>query len=110
MGIVPIFAGRVTPSGKLLLANTEARLRTDHLRSLVGQEVEVIIRKKRVKRSLDINAYWHAVPFRLLADHWGEDIETTKLLILGECFGWRELGEGRRIPIKPALLIKNFAP
>lgn len=102
MALVPIFHGRVLPDGKLELDEREAFQRRIHLKALAGREVEVIVRKKRVQRSLDQNAYLHAVPFPILADYWGEDIETTKLLVMGECFGWRELGDGRRIPMKPS--------
>jgi hypothetical protein len=71
------------------------------LRTLSGDAVELVVRKARTQRSLDQNAYLHAVPFAILAEEWGEDIETTKLLVLGECFGWRDVGEAR-VPIKPS--------
>lgn len=102
MAIVPVFHGDVTDDGRLVLDESERDRRRLHLGSLKGRRVEVVVRRERVQRSLDSNAYWHAVPFPLLAEYWGEDIETTKLLCLGECFGWRELKDGHRIPMKPS--------
>ncbi len=102
MPAVPIFHGRVNEHAKLLLQDDEADSRAAHLRSLIDQHVEVVIRKRREQRSLDQNAYLHAVPFPILADYWGEDIETTKLLVLGECFGWKETRDGHRLPMKPS--------
>ncbi len=95
--ITPIWFGRVLPGG--LLALDRPRDYAKYVRSLRGCYVEVVCRKKRIKRSLDQNAYLHAVPLPLLADYWGEDIGTTKLLVLGECFGWKET-RGQRLPIK----------
>lgn len=102
MGISRVFHGRVSDDGKLLLQDDERPMRERYLRRLAGKAIDVTIRAHREQRSLDLNAYWHAVPFLLLSEYWGEDIETTKLLVLGECFGWRELSGGRRIPMKPS--------
>ena len=100
--LIPLFHGRITSDGKFELADAERDLRRTYFRALAGKNVEIIVRKERTKRSLDQNAYLHAVPFPLLAEEWGEDIETTKLLVLGECFGWKELRDGHRLPIKPS--------
>lgn len=111
MALVPIFHGMVDDDGKLLLTLAEAETRRNYLRFLKGQRVEVVIRKERTQRSLDQNAYLHAVPLPLLACEWGEDIETAKLLILGECFGWKET-RGQRLPIKPhtsTLTVEEFS-
>ena len=97
-----IFHGRVDEQGKLLLVDDEKPMRDRYLKRFAGRDVDITIRIHREKRSLDQNAYWHAVPFLLLSEEWGEDIETTKLLVLGECFGWREFADGRRIPMKPS--------
>lgn len=53
-----------------------------------GKRVEVVIRKPREKRSLDMNRYLHKWPFRLLADHIGDSIEGVKYDLMGEFFGW----------------------
>jgi hypothetical protein len=102
MAIVPIFRGHVDEHGALELADAERPNRRNHLRTLLNQDVEVVVRKARSQRSLDQNAYLHSVPFPILAEEWGEDIETTKLLVLGECFGWRETRDGKRLPMKPS--------
>lgn len=102
MAVVPIFHGAVTADARLVLDESDRDRRRQHLRGLAGKRVEVVLRKERTQRSLDQNAYWHAVPFPLLAEEWGEDIETTKLLVLGECFGWKDTKGGHRVPIKPS--------
>lgn len=102
MSQIPIFHGRVTEDARLELLEAERDRRRIWLQTLAGKPVEVVVRRVRTQRSLDQNAYWHAVPFAILADYWGEDMETTKLLVLGEKFGWRDLGDGRRIPMKPS--------
>ena len=60
-------------------------------RALAGKLAEVVLRKPKSRRSLDMNAYLHCAtgPFRLLADHFGEDITGIRYALMGECFGWR---------------------
>lgn len=97
---IPIFHGRVTTDGVFELAHDEKQLRQTYFRSLAGSNLEIVVRKERTKRSLDQNAYIHAIPFPIFAEYWGEDIETTKLLLLGEKFGWKDT-QGVRLPVKP---------
>lgn len=100
---VPIFHGRISEDGKLLLRETEQALRRVHLSRLAGRDVEVVIRKERVQRSLDQNAYIHAVPVPILADYFGYTIPEMKLVLMGECFGWKaDPISGHEIPLKPA--------
>lgn len=61
-------------------------------------EVEIEIRKRRSKRSLDQNAAYHA-SIGPLAEHLGYTTEELKLAMLGGCFGWREVA-GMSIPIE----------
>jgi hypothetical protein len=73
------------------------------LRKLAGKRVEVVIRKPKSKRSLDMNAYLHSAtgPFQLLAEHFGEDMAGIKFALMGECFGWvHSKAAGREVPIK----------
>lgn len=100
--VIPIFHGRVTSEGRFELAEQERSLRQTYFKSLAGQNLEITVRKERTKRSLDQNAYIHAVPLPIFSEYWGEDISTTKLLLLGEKFGWREFDDGKRIPVKPS--------
>lgn len=101
MAAVPIFHGKVSEDGKLLLRDTEQALRRVYLSRLVGHEVEVVIRRERVQRSLDQNAYIHAVPVPILADHFGYTLPEMKLVLMGECWGWKaDPISGREIPAK----------
>lgn len=70
------------------------------LRELAGKPI-VITERERI-RSLDQNAYLHAEPFPKLAEYMGEDIEGAKLVLMGECWGWKRDGfSGKEIPVKP---------
>lgn len=98
---IPIFRGRVDEDGRLTLAEGEREQRRAWLDTLRGRDVEVTVRKLRLRRSIDQNAYWHAVPFPLLAEYFGDSIEGVKFDLLGECFGWTTTKAGHRIPVKP---------
>lgn len=101
MAAVPIFHGRITDDGTLILDPHEATQRAAHRRSLAGKRVEIIIRKERTKRSLDQNAYLHTVPFPILAEYFGDSIEGVKYSVMGECWGWkRDRITGREVPVK----------
>ena len=63
-----------------------------------GCEIEVEIRERRKKRSLDQNAYLHAA-IKPYADHLGYTVEELKLALLGECFGYHEV-KGVQLPIR----------
>lgn len=102
MAPVPIFTGRVSEQGQLTLNEAERHYRRQWLDSLAGKDVEVIVRKKRTQRSLDQNAYWHAVPFPLLQEALGYDsIEELKFDLMGEKWGWTTTKHGNHIPVKP---------
>jgi len=99
--LAPIFPARVLDGGLLVLDRPKDYGR--YLRKLRGQFVEVIVRKRRTQRSLDQNAYLHAVPIPILADHFGYTIPEMKLVLMGECWGWhREKITGRDLPLKPS--------
>lgn len=101
MAIVPVFHGRVTEEGRLVLQESERAQRQNYLHYLAGRLVDVVIRKKRTQRSLDQNAYLHAVPFPMLADHFGNTIEEMKYALMGECWGWKlDKATGREVPVK----------
>lgn len=112
MALIPIFHGVITEDGVFTPEPREAEPRRNYLLFLRGQAVEFVIRKARTRRSEEQNKYLHAVPLPLLCAEWGEDIETAKLLILGECFGWKETRDGHRLPIKPhtsGLTVEEFS-
>lgn len=83
-----VFAGSVSDAGKPAI-NDMPRYR-EALRQFAGGRVEFVLRTPKSRRSLDMNAYLHAEtgPFRLLAEHFGEDLAGIKLALAGECFGW----------------------
>lgn len=64
--------------------------------------VRVIVEPLGEKRSLALNAYWHAVPFPMIAEYVGESVEQVKLDLMGEKWGWTiSTITGHRIPVKP---------
>lgn len=96
-----VFQGRVTDAGLPVYDDVARWNRT--LRQLAGKRVEWVIRKPKSKRSIDMNAYLHSAtgPFRLLAEHFGDDIEGVKYDLMGECFGWvKGPVSGKLIPAK----------
>jgi hypothetical protein len=93
---VPIFHGRFDERGGFAPDQPEDWKR--HRSSLAGGRVEVIARKERSKRSVDQNAFWWAVPVRLLADHCGYSDSDMHYALLGECFGWKAGPTGKEIP------------
>lgn len=97
---VPIFRADVTAEQTLVFLASEREKRQRHLRSLIGERVDVTIRKAREKRSLDMNAYLHARPFPILADYFGDSVEGVKFDLMGEFFGWTTTHGGRPIPVK----------
>jgi hypothetical protein len=73
------------------------------LKDRAGKPTEVVVRRPKSKRSLEMNAYLHSEtgPFHLLAEHFGEDIAGIKYALMGQCWGWvySEVC-GREVPIK----------
>lgn len=70
------------------------------------REGRVVVRIERPasKRTLDQNAYLHAVPFPILAEHFGDSVEGVKLDLMGEKWGWKPspLDPSRMVPVKPS--------
>ena len=63
--------------------------------------VTITVGKVKRQRSLDQNAYLHAGPFPILAEHFGYTIPEVKLVLMGECWGWQTLA-GHDVPRKPS--------
>jgi hypothetical protein len=97
-----VFGGTIDERAKFV---PDDPARFQHARGkLAGKRVELVLRRPRSKRSLDMNAYLHAStgPFRLLAEHFGEDLAGIKYALAGECFGWiYSKAMGREVPIRP---------
>lgn len=94
---VPIFYGEVDTQCRVVLHEQAKYLQ--HKRSLAGKPIELVLRRKRSKRSLDQNAYLHAVPFMLISEAMGENINDVKLIVMGEKWGWHTV-RGYQLPVK----------
>lgn len=100
MSLTPIFHGQVV-EGRLVLSPFERVLRRIHLQRLEGQAVDVEVRRHRSKRSRYQNNYLHGVVARILSEHFGYTVSEIKLILLGECFGWKtDPISGRELPVK----------
>lgn len=99
---VPIWHGHIDDDGRFGLAEPEREQRRVYFRTLAGQNVEITVRKERTQRSLDQNAYWWAVPVRLLAEHCGYTDPQMHYALLGECFGYIVGPTGKEIPNVPS--------
>lgn len=96
-----VVRARVEPDGRLP-SWARADITTE-LQAHVGEEIEVVIRRPKRQRSVDQNAYIHAVPIPMLAEHFGYSIPEMKLVLMGECWGWqRNPLSGRDVPVKPS--------
>lgn len=96
-----VFAGRFDERAKFHADEPEKFAAAR--RKLAGKRAEVVLRRPQSKRSIEMNAYLHCEtgPFRLLAEHFGEDITGIKYALMGECFGWvHSPAMGREVPIK----------
>jgi hypothetical protein len=60
----------------------------DYIRTFDGKRISITVSAYKAQRSLDQNAYLHAEPFPKLAKAWGESIARTKLIVMGEFWGW----------------------
>ena len=97
---VPVWHGRISTDGHFQLAEDERDRRREFFQSLAGERVEITVRKQRTQRSIDQNAYLHAVPFPMISEHTGYTVPEVKLLLMGECWGWKTIG-AHEIPVKP---------
>jgi hypothetical protein len=66
-----------------------------------GDLADVDPSPRRRKRSLLQNAYLHSEPFPKLAAAWGESVARTKLICMGEFWGWEPCRvTGVLLPVK----------
>jgi hypothetical protein len=87
---VPVFHGRVSPDGKLVLEEAESGLRKEYLRGLAEKPVDITIKVHRSKRSLDQNKWLWGVAIPLVADALGYDLDEHERLhyaLIDLCFG-----------------------
>lgn len=73
------------------------------MRRMKPGPVVVTVEQPKTKRTLDQNAYWHAVPFPILAEHFGCSVEDLKYDLMGEKWGWKPspLNPHRMVPVRP---------
>lgn len=96
-----VFRGEVRAPGRFV-ALDPVRFQ-GWLRAHTGTKVEVVLREPQPQRSVEQNAYLHALPFRLIADHTGDDIADVKLALMGHCWGWTYSKlAGRDVPVRPS--------
>jgi hypothetical protein len=71
------------------------------MRRMKAGRVVVKIEQPATKRTLDQNAYLHAVPFPILAEYFGSSVEDIKHDLMGEKWGWKPspLNPHRMIPV-----------
>jgi len=61
----------------------------------------VTIKQYRKNRSLDQNAYIHAVPLKLLSDHTGFSMDEIKEFMCGEFMGWYDYKIFEKVMSRP---------
>jgi hypothetical protein len=98
-------------------------IRNEHLRNIAIDEVRhlhleppsvIRIEPYSPRRSLDQNAFLHAVPLRIISEETGHSIEDMKEYLLGEAFGWQDskvFGHEVQRPVKRSseLTTKEFS-
>jgi hypothetical protein len=100
MAVQFVFEGRVTDGAKPVIDDVTRYRKA--LETLAGKRVEFVLRKPASKRSIDQNAYWWAVPVKLLAEHCGYTDAQMHYALLGECFGFTPGPNGTPVPVKPS--------
>lgn len=91
----------VTEEGRLEPHNLKSFREAVH--RLPAGEYWITVEPRKTKRTLDQNAYLHAVPFPLIADYVGCSVEDIKYDLMGEKWGWKPsaLDPNRMIPVMP---------
>lgn len=92
--------GFVDQSGQFKLDDRKKFI--EWVKRFAGHEVVLTVKQKRSQRSLDQNAYWWAVPVRILAEELGYTDSQMHYALLGECFGYRPGPAGHAIPNVPS--------
>lgn len=69
-----------------------------YLRKFVGKDVVVTVAAWKDKRSLKQNAYFWAVPVKILADDLGYEKDEMFYALLAECFGYHVGPFGAAVP------------
>lgn len=86
--MTPKFYGQVSKAGILNLRQP-VQFR-EHLKTLAGKQVELVVRRLRNKRSIEQNAWIWGVAYPLLAETLGYDKDEREMLhyaLVAKCFG-----------------------
>ena len=79
-------------------------------REMVKQQIDDLSDEKawliqaqpyRRRRTLEQNAFLHAVPIKMICEHTGHSVDDMKQWLMGQAFGWEEytvMGEARKKP------------
>lgn len=94
-------AGNATSNAHIELVRHNAIDEIQHLDP--GKAWAVEIKEYRKKRSLDQNAYIHAVPLKILAEHTGYELEELKEYLCGEFSGWDQREVFGKTKVRPKL-------
>lgn len=92
-----VFRAFVDDAGIFVLDNVQA-FRRYVAAKFKGHEVTVTVEKKKAQRSLDQNAYWWAVPVKILADELGYTEHQMHYALLGEYGGYQPGPTGAAVP------------
>lgn len=103
-----VFTGVVDEHGALKLDTPRAV--KAWLQRFIGHEIELVIRKRRIKRSDKQNRYWHGVVVATLAEHCGYTRDEMHDALKAKFLGTEDLTTGlRRIGSTTKLSTTEFA-
>ena len=96
------FTGATIRDGRLVLDDPQS-FKTAMWRMREGR-VSVKVEQPVSNRTMAQNAYLHAVPFPIIAEHCGDSVEGVKYDLMGEKWGWKPstLDPNRMVPVKPS--------
>uniref|UniRef100_A0A6H1ZUY3 Uncharacterized protein n=1 Tax=viral metagenome TaxID=1070528 RepID=A0A6H1ZUY3_9ZZZZ len=100
--MIPIFRGQVLKG----VLQVDTRFYS-WLSTLEGQEVDVIVRKKRKQRSLQQNRYYHGVIIKILADHCGYSPEEMHEALKEKFLGTQERDKHGLIKMKSTAVLSK---
>ena len=100
--IIPTFQGVVNKG----VLQVEARF-YPYLASLEGQKVEIVVRKRRSKRSDQQNRYYWGVVVQILADHCGYSPEEMHEALKEKFLGTQERDEHGLIKMRSTAVLSK---
>jgi hypothetical protein len=92
-----VFTAFVDDAGHFAIDNREA-FRRYVAAKFKGQEITVTVERKKRSRTLDQNAYWYAVPVKILSDELGYTPSQMHYALLGEYGGYKSGPTGQAVP------------